>query len=511
MALAQKQTHSSGSYATRDRIIVLSLAAEFGTESWDKIANFLAIHGQTALLRAEKYTQHECQDIYNDALRDVAESSSPGSQGSALSRALYRLKNQRMDEIQHDLKDISEKQRMLDAAEQEALEAAKNYKSTKSEVQTVYKTANSSLAAFASKATQPSLLTTQEVPKQARIVTENTSSGSGLIAGHTPETKISSATKIKDQAIESLIQDQTTVDVSKDQAPAKPVGANESRIESIEQEQNSPSSSAASHQAESETEAIDRSAESEAEEASQSAESEAEEASQSAESEPEEASHSAESEAEADVQVVDNASNTPASKPKNDEESVTSANELIQDSKSADLAADEQQLRNWKKNINMVWNEISGHRYGSMFLGPIKSADAPHYYGVIRKPLDLKAIKNRIRDEDITTTVQFYRDVMHVFMNALMYNGEDTEVYQMTMEMLPDAQACIEQLLQTEAAVNQPKDGSGSSTPADTAGAARGEDEPKHEEQEGEDSDASVPTKRKRRVASERASKHLRE
>ncbi|KAJ2838767.1 hypothetical protein J3B01_001162 [Coemansia erecta] len=473
MALAQQQTQSSGSYATRDRIIVLSLAAEFGTESWDKIANFLAIHGQTALLRAEKYTQHECQDIYNDALRDVAESSSPGSQGSALSRALYRLKNQRMDEIQHGLKDISEKQRMLDAAEQEALEAAKNYKSTKREIQTVYKTANSSLAAFASKATQPSFLTTQEVPKQARIVTENTSSGSGLIAGHTPETKISSATKIKDQVIESQIQDQTTVDVSKDQAPAKPVGANESRIESIEQEQNSPSSSAASHQAESETEAIDRSAE--------------------------------------NVQVVDNASNTPASKPKNDEESVTSANELIQDSKSADLAADEQQLRNWKKNINMVWNEISGHRYGSMFLGPIKSADAPHYYGVIRKPLDLKAIKNRIRDEDITTTVQFYRDVMHVFMNALMYNGEDTEVYQMTMEMLPDAQACIEQLLQTEAAVNQPKDGSGSSTPADTAGAARGEDEPKHEEQEGEDSDASVPTKRKRRVASERASKHLRE
>ncbi|KAJ2252105.1 hypothetical protein EV176_007584, partial [Coemansia sp. RSA 451] len=156
--------------------------------------------------------------------------------------------------------------------------------------------------------------------------------------------------------------------------------------------------------AESETEAIDRSTESEAEAASQSAESEAEEASQSAESEAEEASHSAESEAEADVQVVDNASNTPASKPKNDEESVTSANELIQDSKSADLAADEQQLRNWKKNINMVWNEISGHRYGSMFLGPIKSADAPHYYGVIRKPLDLKAIKNRIRDEDITTT-----------------------------------------------------------------------------------------------------------
>ncbi|KAJ2503032.1 hypothetical protein GGH96_000631 [Coemansia sp. RSA 1972] len=501
MALAQQHTHSSGSYATRDRIIVLSLAAEFGTENWEKIANFLAIHGQTALLRAEKYTQHECQDIYNDALRDITETPSPGAQESALSRALYRLKNLRMDEIQRGLEDISAKQRMLDAAEQSDREAAAAIQSTKSEAQTVYKTSNSSLAAFASKATQPSLLVTQEVPKQTHIVTENTSSGSGMIAGRTFETKVSSATKMKDQ---------TAVDMLKEQAPAKSDGADESRVESIEQERNSPSGSAASHPAESEAEAIGRSAESETEAAIQSAENETK-AIQPAEREPEEANHSAESEAEADVELTDNASNTPASKPKNDEETVTSANELTQDSKSADLAADEQQLRNWKKNISMVWNEISGHRYGSMFLGPIKSADAPHYYGVIRKPLDLKAIKNRIRDEDITTTVQFYRDIMHVFMNALMYNGEDTEVYQMTMEMLPDAQACIEQLLQTEAAVNQPKDGSAGSTPADTAGTVRGEDEPKHDEQEGEDSDASVPTKRKRRVASERASKHLRE
>ncbi|KAJ1858508.1 hypothetical protein GGH12_002824 [Coemansia sp. RSA 1822] len=489
MALAQQPENSSGGYATRDRIIVLSLAAEFGTENWEKIANFLAIHGQTALLRAEKYTQHECQDIYNDALRDIAESPSPGSQGSALSRALYRLKNQRMDEIQHGLQDISEKQRLIDAAEQSDREAAAATQSKKSEAQTVHKTTGSSLATLASKTTQPLLLATQEVPKQARIVAENTGSGSDLIADHTPETKVLPLAKVKDQTTESQIrQDNTTVDVTREQAPVKIVGADESRIENIEQEQHSPSS-AASHSAEIEVEA----------------------ASHSTESEPEAASHSAESEPEADAQLIDNTSNIPASKPKDNEESVIDANELTQDSKSAELAADEQQLRNWKKNINMVWNEISGHRYGSMFLGPIKSADAPHYYGVIRKPLDLKAIKNRIRDEDITTTVQFYRDIMHVFMNALMYNGEDTEVYQMTMEMLPDAQACIEQLLQTEAAVNQPKDGSASSTPADTAGAARGEDEPKHEEQEGEDSDASVPAKRKRRVASERASKHLRE
>ncbi|KAJ2383617.1 hypothetical protein GGI23_007105, partial [Coemansia sp. RSA 2559] len=111
---------------------------------------------------------------------------------------------------------------------------------------------------------------------------------------------------------------------------------------------------------------------------------------------------------------------------------------------------DEQQLKNWKKNITMVWRELSGHRFGSMFINPIKSADAPNYYDVIRKPMDLKTIKNRVRDEEITTTAEFYRDVMHMLMNALMYNAENTEVYQMAMEFIPDAQACIEQLLQTE-------------------------------------------------------------
>ncbi|KAJ1727072.1 hypothetical protein LPJ61_004779 [Coemansia biformis] len=187
-------------------------------------------------------------------------------------------------------------------------------------------------------------------------------------------------------------------------------------------------------------------------------------------------------------------------------------------SRAVGSAGDEQQLKNWKKNINMVWREISGHRFGGMFLSPIKSADAPQYYEVIRKPLDLKTIKNRIRDEDITTTVEFYRDIMHMLLNALMYNSEDTEVYHMAMEILPDAQACIEQLLQTEAAVNQPKDastgaggGSGAGGLADEAAPGggpplRGEDE----DHDGEDSDASAPTKRRRRMASERASKHLR-
>ncbi|KAJ1962963.1 hypothetical protein GGI12_002332 [Dipsacomyces acuminosporus] len=210
-------------------------------------------------------------------------------------------------------------------------------------------------------------------------------------------------------------------------------------------------------------------------------------------------------------------------------------------SASAVITAEEQQLRNWKKNISMVWDDISGHRLGSMFISPIKSADAPNYHEVIRQPLDLKTIKNRIRDEDITTTVEFYRDIMHMLMNALMYNAEDTEVYQMAMEIIPDAQACIEQLLQTEAAVkSKPKGGApgsgGDHVPGGSGGVVSKSEEDSaavgsatapmmrgRSSEElvvvvvGDESDSSVPetssrtsTKRKRRVASERASKQLR-
>ncbi|KAJ1675630.1 hypothetical protein EV182_000883 [Spiromyces aspiralis] len=119
----------------------------------------------------------------------------------------------------------------------------------------------------------------------------------------------------------------------------------------------------------------------------------------------------------------------------------------------------EQQIKSWKKNISMVWQEIAAHRFGSMFINPIRAADAPNYYEIVKKPLDLKTIKNRIRDEEITTTAEFYRDIMHMFNNALMYNEEDTEVYQMTLEIIPDAQRCIEQLLQTEAMVESPVSG----------------------------------------------------
>ncbi|ORY96272.1 hypothetical protein BCR43DRAFT_270176 [Syncephalastrum racemosum] len=99
---------------------------------------------------------------------------------------------------------------------------------------------------------------------------------------------------------------------------------------------------------------------------------------------------------------------------------------------------EERQQKSWQKITNSLWREISNHKNGAMFMNPIKESTAPMYYDVIKYPMDLKTIKNRIKDGYIRTTVEFERDVVLMLCNSLMYNKEGTEIFQMASEMLDD-------------------------------------------------------------------------
>ncbi|KAI8332133.1 hypothetical protein BC941DRAFT_437601 [Chlamydoabsidia padenii] len=105
---------------------------------------------------------------------------------------------------------------------------------------------------------------------------------------------------------------------------------------------------------------------------------------------------------------------------------------------SVGVYKDDQRQKTWQKHINLLWRDIANHKNGTMFMNPIKEAQAPLYYNVVKRPLDLKSIKNRIRDGIIRTTVEFERDVVLMLTNSLMYNKEGTEIYQMAWEMLQD-------------------------------------------------------------------------
>ncbi len=93
-----------------------------------------------------------------------------------------------------------------------------------------------------------------------------------------------------------------------------------------------------------------------------------------------------------------------------------------------------EELKIWKRNAMMLWNKIADHRYAAIFMNPVKEDAAPGYYSMIRKPMSLLNIKNRIRDGEIETSLEFHRDICHLTANAIMYNGLRSEISHMATE-----------------------------------------------------------------------------
>ncbi|WFD20822.1 hypothetical protein MCAP1_003076 [Malassezia caprae] len=83
----------------------------------------------------------------------------------------------------------------------------------------------------------------------------------------------------------------------------------------------------------------------------------------------------------------------------------------------------------------MLYNQVSNHTHANLFHQAIKEADAPDYYTLIKQPMDLKVIKQRIKDGQISSSLELRWALSLMFANALMYNQPGTEVHRMANEM----------------------------------------------------------------------------
>ncbi|CAG8522593.1 3726_t:CDS:2 [Diversispora eburnea] len=96
---------------------------------------------------------------------------------------------------------------------------------------------------------------------------------------------------------------------------------------------------------------------------------------------------------------------------------------------SESSSIDDKKQKTWHKLVTMILQEISNHRYASVFQNPIREQDAPGYYDIVKQPMDLRTLKKRLRDD------QFHRDLMLMFMNASVFNRKETDIHQMATEM----------------------------------------------------------------------------
>jgi Bromodomain len=109
-------------------------------------------------------------------------------------------------------------------------------------------------------------------------------------------------------------------------------------------------------------------------------------------------------------------------------------------------AADSQTSKKFQTVIIMVHAQISQHRNGNIFHNPIKTSEAPDYYDIVKRPMDVKTIKAHIREGQIASSAEFQRDVYLMFANSLMYNRPGSDIYTMAEEVRPflDASPCAQ-------------------------------------------------------------------
>ncbi|TBU49535.1 hypothetical protein BD309DRAFT_947080 [Dichomitus squalens] len=106
--------------------------------------------------------------------------------------------------------------------------------------------------------------------------------------------------------------------------------------------------------------------------------------------------------------------------------------------------------KRFQNMIGMLHSQISQHRYGNIFHNPIKKSEAPDYHDIVKRPMDLKTIKSRVKDGLISNSLEFQRDIFLMFANAMMYNRPGSEIYNMAEEMMVSSEREINAFRQTE-------------------------------------------------------------
>ncbi|KAF7249513.1 Kinesin-like protein KIF20A [Varanus komodoensis] len=97
----------------------------------------------------------------------------------------------------------------------------------------------------------------------------------------------------------------------------------------------------------------------------------------------------------------------------------------------------------FKKTLLSIWKMVAGHRYSGPFLKPVSEKQAPGYKDVVKRPVDLSSIKRSLSKGRIQNMVQFQRDLMLMFQNAIMYNSSNHHIHRIAVEMQHDV---LEQL-----------------------------------------------------------------
>lgn len=100
-----------------------------------------------------------------------------------------------------------------------------------------------------------------------------------------------------------------------------------------------------------------------------------------------------------------------------------------------DRSEEQVALKRFQNVIGMLHSQISQHRNGNIFHNPIRTVEAPDYHDIVKRPMDLKTIKGRVKDGLVANSLEYQRDILLMFANAMMYNRPGSDVYHMAEDV----------------------------------------------------------------------------
>jgi len=78
-----------------------------------------------------------------------------------------------------------------------------------------------------------------------------------------------------------------------------------------------------------------------------------------------------------------------------------------------------------------VWKQLWSHKYAPSFREPVSLEEAPDYDDVIKCRMDMSTLKKKLDNGEYNTSVEFHRDVLLMFQNAMIYNKKGSDIYKM--------------------------------------------------------------------------------
>ncbi|XP_053712587.1 nucleosome-remodeling factor subunit BPTF-like isoform X1 [Synchiropus splendidus] len=82
------------------------------------------------------------------------------------------------------------------------------------------------------------------------------------------------------------------------------------------------------------------------------------------------------------------------------------------------------------EGLKRILRSLQAHKMAWPFLEPVDTNDAPDYYKVIKEPMDLSTMEERLQKHEYVKLTEFVADMTKIFDNCRYYNPSDSPFYQ---------------------------------------------------------------------------------